>query len=179
MWGFSTQLAEREVCSPLTLFWTKPVAHWAITSKSSDLPPTLSSKPRITTTGKTFHGVKITRRLAFIHNLRIQRLSFLGTGVDIRVIRTKFLVPYSELAHDAISSDTIEPSVVPFSSLDLLQPLSLLSQTLLPPCFIFNLLLVICVDGTETSSDDIQDLLELIGQRYAQSSCEGSESATC
>ena len=68
---------------------------------------------------------------------------------------------------------------MPFSLLDLLQPLLLLSQTLLPFCFIFNLLFVMCMDIAETSSDDIQDLLELIDQRYAQSSCGGSELATC
>lgn len=67
---------------------------------------------------------------------------------------------------------------MPFTSLDLLQPLSLLSQTLLPLCFVFSLLFVIRVDITKASSDDIQYLLELIGQRYAQSSCESSELAT-
>lgn len=58
----------------------------------------------------------------------------------------------------------MKPPVMPFSSLDLLQLLSPLVQALLPLRLVFDLFLVMCVDVTETSSDGIKDLLELVGK---------------
>ena len=113
----------------------------------------------------------MTARLTFFVNFRLQRISFLGDYV--RVVRTKSLVPYSELAHDPVSGDTIEPSVMPFPTLDPPQFLSLLPCTLLPLRLVFNLLLVVCVDIAETYSDDIQYLFELVGQRYTHASYGG------
>jgi len=110
---------------------------------------------------QTFDSVKINARLAFVLSLWVQRVGFF---VDyVCVVRTKSLVPYSELAHDSVSSDAIEPPIVPFSPLDLFQLLLLLSRTLPPPQLILNLFLVIRVDIAETPPNDVQDLLELIG----------------
>ena len=110
---------------------------------------------------QTFDCVDVVARLAFVPRLWVQRAGFFIDWVC--VVRAKSLVPHSELAHDSVSGDTIEPPIMPFSSLNFLQLLLLLSHTLPPPQLILNLFLVICVDIAKTSPDDIQDLLELIG----------------
>lgn len=109
---------------------------------------------------QTFGLKTITRFGAFV-NLWLQRVNFLSGYVC--VIGIESFVPNPELAHDSVSSDTIEPPIMPFSPLDLLQLLSLLLRALLSPYLVFNLFLLVCVDTAETSPGDIQYLSELVG----------------